>query len=158
MHYHDPDEVHENYFIGKNGSEVKEDYEVKTYILVEFSANQNNATVGEKNDEDHVVPSVMKLTEELTDEKVDEETLETDVDEKHCLQQLTDVSVLQIAENRGSCHSIPRERIPEQLIAQIVNMSGRTQSGREDHQRFSTSLSKMRTHRMLRLSQDTIQQ
>ena len=54
----------------------------------------------------------MKLTDEMI--------LETDVDEAHCPQQLADVSVLQIAENRGSCHSIPRERIPERIIAQIV--------------------------------------
>ena len=64
MHYHDdvthPDEVHEDYFIGKNGSEMKhiqKDHEVKTYIPKEFSANQDVAIVGEKNDEDHAVPS-----------------------------------------------------------------------------------------------------
>ena len=54
----------------------------------------------------------MKLTETLTDEMVDEMILETDVDETHCPQQLANVSVLQIAENRGSCHSIPRGADP----------------------------------------------
>ena len=34
--------------------------------------------------------------------------------------------------NRGSCHSIPREGIPERAIAQIVNMSGNIQIGGED--------------------------
>ena len=55
VHYHDDvthfDEVHEDYFIGKNRSEMKhiqKDYEVKTYIHWEFSANQNFATAGEK--------------------------------------------------------------------------------------------------------------
>ena len=46
-----PDEVQENYFIGKNGSEMKhiqKDYEVKTYIHREFSAIQNFASAGEE--------------------------------------------------------------------------------------------------------------
>ena len=76
-------EVHENYFICKNGSEMKhiqKDHEIKTYIPREFSANTNVANVGEKSDEDHAVPSVMKLTENLTDEMLDEIILETDVD------------------------------------------------------------------------------
>ena len=46
--------------------------EVKTYIPREYSANQNVAIVGERNDEDHAVPSVMKLIEKLTDEEVDD--------------------------------------------------------------------------------------
>ena len=54
--------------------------------------------VGERNDEDHAVPSVMKLIEKLTDEEVDEMILETDVDETHCSQQLFDVPVPQIVE------------------------------------------------------------
>ena len=69
MHYSDemtnPDELHENalygYFLGKDGSEMmhsQKDYEVKTYIHREFSANQNVTTVGKKNDEDHAVPSI----------------------------------------------------------------------------------------------------
>ena len=95
-----PDEVHEDYFIGKNGSEMKhipKDHEVKTYIQQEFS-NQNFAIAGEKSDEYHAVPSVTKLTEKLTDEEVDEMILETDVDETSCPQQLADVSVQQFAE------------------------------------------------------------
>ena len=51
------------------------------YILQEFSANQNVVIVGWRNDEDHAVPSVMKLIEKLTDERVDEMILENDVDD-----------------------------------------------------------------------------
>ena len=51
------------------------------YIPREFSANQNVVIVGQRNDEDHEVPSVMKLIEKLTDEEVDEMILETDVDD-----------------------------------------------------------------------------
>ena len=84
-----PDEAHEeyalySYLVGKGGSEMKHIQkicEVKTYIPREFSANQNVAIVGERNDEDHAVPSVMKLIEKLTDEEVDDMILETDVDE-----------------------------------------------------------------------------
>ena len=42
------------------------------YIPRELSGNQNVVIVGEINDEDHAVPSVMKLIEKLTDEEVDE--------------------------------------------------------------------------------------
>ena len=55
---------------------VQKDYTVKMYVPRE-SANQNVATVSERNDEDHTVPSVMKLI----DEEVDEMILETDVDD-----------------------------------------------------------------------------
>ena len=57
----------------------------------------------------------------------------------------------------GSCNSsscrrknrgIPRERILERVVAQIVNMSEHTQSDGEDRQRFAISRSKLRTHRM----------
>ena len=51
------------------------------FFCREFFADQNVAIVGEKNDEDHAVPSVMKLLEKLTDEEVDEMILETDVDD-----------------------------------------------------------------------------
>ena len=51
------------------------------YIPRGFSANQNVVIVGERNDENHAVLSVMKLIEKLTDEEVDEMILETDVDE-----------------------------------------------------------------------------
>ena len=59
---------------------IQKDYKVKTYVPQE-SANQNVAIVGERNDEDQAVPSVMKLIEKLTDEEVDEMILETDVDD-----------------------------------------------------------------------------
>ena len=60
---------------------------------------------------------------------VDEMMLETDDDETHCLQQLADLfRSSDRRQNRGSCHSIPRERIPERIIAQIVNMSEHTAS------------------------------
>ena len=59
---------------------IQKDYKVTMYIHREFSANQNVVFVGERNDEDHAVPSVMKLNEKLTDEEGDEMILETDVD------------------------------------------------------------------------------
>ena len=62
------------------------------------SANQNVATVGESNDEDQAVPSVMKLTEKLTDEEVDEMILETGLDDTQCSEQIVDVPVLRIAD------------------------------------------------------------
>ena len=40
---------------------IQKDYQVKMYIAREFSVNQNVVIVGERNDEDHAVPSVMKL-------------------------------------------------------------------------------------------------
>ena len=58
---------------------IQKDYKVKIYIHREFSANQNVLIVGERNDGDHAVPSVMNLIEKLTDEEVDEMILETDV-------------------------------------------------------------------------------
>ena len=60
--------------------------------------------------------------------------------------------------NRGSRHSIPQERIPGGVAVQMVHMSEHTQSNGEDRQRISISRSKLRTHRMRRLSQDAIQQ
>ena len=51
---------------------TQKDYKVKMYIFRDFSANQNVVIVGERNDEDHEVPSVMKLIEKLTDEVGDE--------------------------------------------------------------------------------------
>ena len=85
------------------------------------SANQNVVIVGERNDEDHAVPSVMKLLGKLTDEEVDEMILETDVDDTQCSEQIVDVPVLQIAER---IDSMPQDRIPERVSAQIVDMSG----------------------------------
>ena len=54
--------------------------------------------VGERNDEDPAVPSVMKLIEKLTDEEVDEMILETDVDDTQCSEQLAHVPIPQIAD------------------------------------------------------------
>ena len=76
---------------------IQEDHKVKMYS---FSANQNVV----RYDEDHTVPSVMKLIEKLTDEEVDEMILETDVDETHCPQRLVDVPVPQIAERIVAFH------------------------------------------------------
>ena len=59
---------------------IRKDYKVKVYLPRE-SANQKVAIVGERNDEDHVVPSEMKLLEKLADEEVDEMILETDGDD-----------------------------------------------------------------------------
>ena len=80
---------------------IQKYYKVKMYTSREFSANQNIATVGERNDEYHAVPSVVKPIEKLTDEEGDEMILETDADETHCPQQLFDVPVPQIVENRA---------------------------------------------------------
>ena len=76
---------------------IQKDYNVKMYIPRE-SANQNVVIVGERNDEDHAVPSVMKLLEKPSDEDVDEMILETDVDDTECSEQIVDVPVPQIAE------------------------------------------------------------
>ena len=76
---------------------IQKDYKVKVYIPRE-SANQNVVIVGEMNDEDQAVPSVMMHIEKLTDEEVDEMILKTDVDDTQCFEQILDVPVLQIAE------------------------------------------------------------
>ena len=152
MHYHDdvthPDEVHQDCFIRTNGSEMKhiqKDYEVKTSIHREFSANQNFAIAGEKNDEDHAVPSVMKLTEKLTDVMVDEMILETDVDETHCLPQLADVSVPQLAEGIvevvTAFHGSESQNESLHTSSTCQNTHKHTQSDGE-YQRFSISRSK----------------
>ena len=75
----------------------QKDYKVKMYIPRE-SANQNVAIVGERNDEDQTVQPVMKLTEKLTDEEVDEMILETDVHDTQCSEQIVDVPVPRIAD------------------------------------------------------------
>ena len=134
---------------------IQKDYKVKVYVPRE-SANQRVVIVGERNNEDHAVPSVMKLLEKLTDEDVDEMFLKTDQVDTQCSERSWTYQFLR--SQRGSCPSIPRERIPERVVEQIVNMSGHTQSGGENRQRFSFSRSKLRTHRMRRLSQGTIQQ
>ena len=77
---------------------IQKDHKVKMYIPRK-SANQNVVTVGERNNEDHAVPSVMKLLEKLTDEEVDEMMLETDVDDTQCSEQIVDIPVPQIADS-----------------------------------------------------------
>ena len=67
---------------------IPKDYKVKMYIPRE-SVNQNVVIVGEINDEDNAVPSVMKLLEKLTDRG--------------------HTSSPDRRKNRGSCHSIPRD-------------------------------------------------
>ena len=59
---------------------IQKDYTVEMYIP-RGSANQNVAIVGEGNDEDQAVPSVMKLIEKLTDEEVDDMIPKIDVDD-----------------------------------------------------------------------------
>ena len=76
---------------------IQKDYKVKVYIPRE-SANQNVVIVGEMNDKDQAVPSVMMHIEKLTDEEVDEMILKTDVDDTQCSEQILDVPVPQIAE------------------------------------------------------------
>ena len=68
---------------------IQKDYKVKMYIPRE-SANQNVVIVGERNDEDHAVPSVMNVLDKLTDEEVDEMILATDVDDTHCSEQIAE--------------------------------------------------------------------
>ena len=132
---------------------IQKDYKVKMYIPRE-SANQKVVIVG--GDEDQAVPSVMKLFETFTDEEVDEMILETDVDDTQCSEQIVEVPVPQIAER----------------IVDVVTAFHRTESQGESLHRSSTcqdthkvmekivkdSSSKVRTHRMRRLSQDTTQQ
>ena len=151
-----------SYLVGKGGSEMKhfqKNYKVKMYIPREFSANQNVVVVSERNDEDHAVPSVMKLIEKLTDENVDEMILETDVDDTQCSEQIVDVPVPQSQKEswklpQHSTRTNPRtSRYTDRQHVRTTHKS----SG-EDRQRFSISSSKLRTHRMRRLSQDTIQQ
>ena len=93
-YYHDEvtqsDELHEEcvvqvaYWWGWLEDEAHpERLQVKMYIPRE-SANQNVAIVGERNDEDQAVPSVVKLIEKLTDDEVDEMIPATDVDDSQC--------------------------------------------------------------------------
>ena len=126
-----PDEVHEDgYFVDKGGSEMK--HIQKDYKLKMHIprefADQNVVINGERNDEDHAVLSVMKLLEKFTDEEVDEMILETDVDDTQCSEQI----------------AVP---VPDthKVVEKIVKD-------------FQISRSKLRTHRMRRLSQGTTQQ
>ena len=132
---------------------LQKDYKVEMYIPRE-SANQNVAIVGERNDEDQAVPSVMKLT----DEEVDEMIPEIEVDDTLCSEQIVDVSVPQIA-----------ERIVEVVTAfngseSQNEPSHRSSTCRHTHKvvekivKYSVFHSKLRTHRMRRLSQGKTQQ
>ena len=132
---------------------IQKDYMVEMYTPRE-SANQNVAIVGERNAEDQAVPSVMKLVEKLTDEEVGEMIPEIDVDDTQCSEQIMDVPVAQIRQNRGSCHSIPRERIPERAIAQIVTHT----KGWRRPSKILGLPQQVTTHRMQRLSQGKTQQ
>ena len=86
--------------------------------------------------------------------------LVTDVDETHCPQQLFDVPVLQIDEKivevitafHGS------EFQNEWSHRSSTRQNRHTQSGGEDQKKFSISRSKLRTHRMQRLSQGATHQ
>ena len=100
---------------------IQKDYKVKMYTPRE-SANQNVVIVGERNDEDQAVPSVMKLIEKLTDEEVDEMILETDVDDTQCCEQIVDIPVPQIAER----------------IVEVVTAFHRSESQNESLYRSST--------------------
>ena len=114
-----------SHVVVKGGSEMKhipKDYKVKMYIPRE-SVNQNVVIVGERNDEDNAVPSVMKLLEKLTDRG--------------------HTSSPDRRKNRGSCHKHSTGRIPERVVVRIVNMSGHTHSGGEDRQGYSISRSEL---------------
>ena len=126
---------------------IQKDYKVKVYNPRE-SANQNVAIVGERNDEDQAVSSVMKLIEKLTDEEVNEMILETNVDDTQCSEQLADVSVDRIVEVVTALHGSESQN----------ESSHRSSTCRDTHtkkivKRFSVPRSKLRTHRMRRLSQ-----
>ena len=115
---------------------IQKDYKVKTYIPQE-SVNQNVAIVGERNDEDQAVPSVMKLIEKLTDEEVEEMIPEIDVDDTQCSEQIVDVSVPQIADRIvevvAALHWSESQNEPSHRSSTCRH----TQSGGEDRQRFS---------------------
>ena len=132
---------------------IQKDYKVKVCIPRE-SANQNLVIVGERNDEDQALPSVMKLVGKLTDEEVDEMIPETDVDDTQCSEQIVDVPVPQIAERIVevvTAFTGASPRTSHRTDRQHVRTH--TQTGGEDRQRFSISRSKLRMHRIRRLSQ-----
>ena len=126
---------------------IQKDCKVKMYIPRE-SANQNVAIVGERNDEDHAVPSVMKLLEKLTDEEVDEIILETDVDDTQFLRPQKESWKL----SQHSTGANPRKS--RYTDRQHV----RTHTDKVLEKIITISRSKLRTHRMRRLSQGTTQQ
>ena len=101
----------------------------------------------------------MKLIEMLTDEEVDEMILETNVDHTQGFEQIVDVPVPQIEERIvevvPAFHRNESQNEPSHRSSTCQN---NTQSDGEDRQRFSISRSKLRTHRIRRLSQGTTQQ
>ena len=128
---------------------IQTEYKVEMYIPQEFSTNQNVVIVAERNDEDHTVPSVMKLIEKLTDERVDEMILETDVDDTQ--RSEVGVPVPRIADRIVEVvTAFHRSESQNESLHRSSTCQDRThtQSGGEDRQRFSVSRSKLRTHRM----------
>ena len=93
--------------------------------------------VGEGNDEDQVVPSVMKLIEKLTDEEVDEMILETDVDDAQSSEQLADVSLPQIADRIVEVVTAFHGNDSRNESLRRSSTCRHTQSGGEDRERFS---------------------
>ena len=100
----------------------------------------------------------MKLIEKLTDEEVDDMILETNVDDTQCSVQIVDVPVPRIAERIveivTAFHGSESQNEPSHRSSTCRH----TQSGGEDRQRISVPRSKLRTHRMRRLSQGKTQQ
>ena len=94
----------------------------------------------------------------LTDEEVDEMILETDVDKTHCPRQLFDVPVPQTAERIAEVVTAFHKSESQNESLHRSSTCQDTHSGGEDPQRFSIPRSKLRTHKMQRLSEDTIQQ
>ena len=95
----------------------------------------------------------MKLTENLTDEEVDETILETDVDDTQCSEQIVDAPVPQIADRIV-------EVVTELHGSESQNEpSHRSSTCRDTHKvvekifKDSVPRSKLRTHRMRRVSQ-----
>ena len=80
--------------------------------------------------------------------------LETDIDDTQCSEHIVDMSVLQIAarivELVTAFHRSESQN--ESLYRSSTCQNTQTQSDGEDRQRFSISRSKLRTHRMRRLS------
>ena len=93
----------------------------------------------------------------LTDEEVDGMIPEIDVDDIQCSEQIVDVPVPQIArrivEIVRAFHGSESQNEPTHRSSTCRH----TQSGREDRQICSVSCSKLRPHRMRRLSQGNTQ-
>ena len=133
-----PDEFHEECVVQFFVSEMKhfqKDLKAKMYIPQE-SANQNVAIVGERNDEDHTVPKSWSSLKSSLMKRSVSDPRDRRWRHKVLWADRGRTSSSDRRKNRGSCPSIPHEGIPEPVIAQIVNMSGHTQSDGEDRQRF----------------------